>query len=146
MFFGSNFSLFIYNLMSSQKISLLIILVGIAISSLIFFFNFGNQKESKGLPPLGNVFIQAGKQTVEITAKGGFTPSASIAKAGVPTVLHITTEGTYDCSSVVSIPELGIRQNLPASGATTIDIGTRPVGVLNGTCGMGMYPFTIDFR
>jgi plastocyanin domain-containing protein len=132
--------------MSPQKISLLIILIGVAISSLIFFFDFGNQKEGKGLPPLGNVFIQAGKQTINITAKGGFEPATSIAKAGVPTVLRITTEGTYDCSSVVSIPELGVRKNLPASGVTEINIGTRPAGVLNGTCGMGMYPFTIEFK
>jgi plastocyanin domain-containing protein len=132
--------------MSSQKISLLIILVGIAISSLIFFSEFGSSKEGKGLPPLNNVFIQADKQIIEITAKGGFEPTTSIAKAGYPTTLKITTNGTYDCSSVVSIPELGIHQNLPANGVTNIDLGTRGVGVLNGTCGMGMYPFTIDFR
>jgi plastocyanin domain-containing protein len=132
--------------MSSQKISLLIILVGIAVSSLIFFFDFGGSKESKSLPSLGNVFIQADKQTIEITAKGGFEPATSIAKAGYPTTLKITTNGTYDCSSIVSIPELNIRQNLPANGITNIDLGTRGVGVLNGTCGMGMYPFTIDFR
>jgi plastocyanin domain-containing protein len=132
--------------MSPQKISLLIIFAGIAISSLIFFFDFGGSKGNTTLPSLGNVFLQAGEQTIEITAKGGFEPANSIAKAGYPTILKITTNGTFDCSSVVSIPELGIRQNLPASGVTKINLGTREVGVLNGTCGMGMYPFTIDFR
>ena len=93
-----------------------------------------------------NVYIQDGKQIIQITAKGVFEPASTIAKAGVPTTLRITTEGTFDCSSVISIPELKIRQNLPSSGTTDIDLGVRPAGVLDGTCGMGMYPFTIEFK
>lgn len=132
--------------MSSKTISLLIILAGIAVSGLIFFSDFGNKEGEGVVPQKNNVYIQDGKQIIQITAKGGFEPASTIAKAGVPTTLRITTEGTFDCSSVISIPELKIRQNLPSSGTTDIDLGVRPAGVLDGTCGMGMYPFTIEFK
>ena len=132
--------------MSSKQISILILLVGLVISAFIFFSDSAVPKGNTTLPYLGNVYVQAGKQTVEITAKGGFEPKTSVAKAGYPTTLQITTNGTYDCSSVISIPELSVRQNLPASGVTKIDLGTRGIGILNGTCGMGMYPFTVEFK
>ena len=133
--------------MSSKQISFIIILIGIVISAFIFFSGTPIPKgKSAVLPSLGNVFIQGGKQTVDITAKGGFEPKTSIAKTGVPTTLRITTNGTYDCSSSINIPERNIRQNLPANGVTEIDIGTHTPGILNGTCGMGMYPFTVEFK
>ena len=132
--------------MPPKYISLSIILAGLAISAFIFFSDSAVPKGNTTLPYLGNVYVQAGKQTVEINAKGGFEPETSVAKAGFPTILQITTNGTYDCSSVISIPELGVRQNLPANGVTKIDLGTRGVGILHGTCGMGMYPFTVEFK
>lgn len=85
-------------------------------------------------------------QIIEITAKGGYTPRSSIAKANVPTILRINTNGTFDCSSSVRIPSLGIFQNLPQSGVTDINLGTNGAGKLYGTCGMGMYPFEINFQ
>ncbi|MCK9351492.1 MAG: cupredoxin domain-containing protein [Candidatus Paceibacterota bacterium] len=133
--------------MSSKTISLIIIAIGIIVAGVIIFSGFGESKENAPSPlNLGNVFIQGGKQTVDIIAKGGFEPETSIAKSGVPTVLRITTKGTFDCSSVVNIPELGVRKNLPVNGVTEIDLGTRAPGTLNGSCGMGMYPFTIEFK
>jgi len=132
--------------MSSKFISLSIILVGLIISAFIFFSDTVAPQKNTTIPSLGNVYIQAGKQTVEINAKGGFEPETSGAKAGYPTMLKITTNGTFDCSSVISIPELGVRQNLPATGVTKIDLGTREAGILRGTCGMGMYPFAVEFK
>ncbi|MFA5830925.1 MAG: cupredoxin domain-containing protein [Candidatus Paceibacterota bacterium] len=132
--------------MSPKFISLSIILAGIVISAFIFFSDAVVPKKNTAIPYLGNVYVQAGKQIVEINAKGGFEPKTSNAKAGIPTTLQITTNGTFDCSSVISIPELGVRQNLPATGVTKIDLGTRDAGVLHGTCGMGMYPFTVEFK
>lgn len=93
-----------------------------------------------------NVKIVEGKQIIEIKAKGGFSPVHSIAKAGLPSILRINTNGTFDCSSVVRIPKLEISKNLPLTGITDIDIGTQSVGEIYGTCGMGMYPFDIDFK
>lgn len=93
-----------------------------------------------------NVTVVDGKQTIEIKAKGGYQPEKSIAKAGIPTVLRFDTNGTFDCSSSVRVPSLKISKMLPQTGVTDIDIGINKVGVLQGMCGMGMYPFEIDFQ
>jgi len=95
---------------------------------------------------LDNVSIVGGKQIIEIKARGGYTPSKSIAKAGIPTILRFTTEGTFDCSSSIRIQSLNIFKVLPQSGTTDIDLGTTTAGNLGGTCGMGMYPFQIEFK
>lgn len=93
-----------------------------------------------------NVTVVDGKQIIEIKAKGGFEPSKSTAKAGIPTILRFNTSGTFDCSSSVRIPNLGISKNLPQSGSTDIDIGVQQASSVTGTCEMGMYPFEIDFK
>ncbi len=90
-----------------------------------------------------NVTIVDGKQIVEIDAKGGYTPRVSLVKPGIPTVIRFNTRGTFDCSSVVSIPSKNVNQVLPSSGATEINLGTLEVGTLEGSCGMGMYPFEL---
>lgn len=93
-----------------------------------------------------NVSIVDGQQIVEISAKAGYTPRVSEVKAGVPTTLRINTQGTFDCSSQIRVPSLGISRSLPPSGVTDIALGTLNPGVLNGTCGMGMYPFQLDVK
>lgn len=93
-----------------------------------------------------NVSIEDGKQIIKISAKAGYQPRKSIAKAGVPTVIRFDTNGTFDCSSSVRIPSINISKSLPQTGSTDIDIGTQQVATLQGTCGMGMYPFEIEFQ
>lgn len=93
-----------------------------------------------------NVSIVDGKQIIEISAKGGYLPRKSIAKAGIPTIIRFDTKGTFDCSSSVRIPSMGISKLLPQTGSTDIDIGTQKVATLQGTCGMGMYPFEVEFQ
>lgn len=93
-----------------------------------------------------NVSIVDGKQIIEITARGGYQPRKSVAKAGIPTIIRFNTKGTFDCSSSVRIPSLGISKSLPQTGSTDIDIGSGKLGTLQGSCGMGMYPFEVEFQ
>ncbi|OHA83521.1 MAG: hypothetical protein A2937_00220 [Candidatus Yonathbacteria bacterium RIFCSPLOWO2_01_FULL_47_33b] len=93
-----------------------------------------------------NVTIVDGKQIVEIKARGGYQPRKSVAKAGIPTILRFDTNGTFDCSSSVRVPSLGISKTLPQTGVTDIDIGVGKAGTLQGMCGMGMYPFEVVFQ
>lgn len=93
-----------------------------------------------------NVSIVDGKQIIEITARGGYQPRKSIAKAGIPTIIRFNTKGTFDCSSSVRIPSLNISKSLPQTGSTDIDIGSGKLGTLQGSCGMGMYPFEVEFQ
>lgn len=94
-----------------------------------------------------NVRIVENQQIIALEAKGGFSPTTSIAKAGIPSVLQISTNGTYDCSSAISIPSLGYRENLPATGVANVEIPAQEAGTtINGTCSMGMYSFSISFE
>ncbi len=97
-------------------------------------------------PAAQNVTVIDGKQIIEITAKGEYQPRQSVAKAGIPTILRFNTQGTFDCTSAVRIPSMNISKNLPPSGVTDIDLGTQKIATLHGTCGMGMFPFQIDFQ
>lgn len=95
---------------------------------------------------VNNVSVVDGKQIIEIHAKGGYQPRKSIATAGLPTTIRFNTTGTFDCSSAVRIPSMNISKNLPQSGTTDIDIGISQLGTLKGSCGMGMYPFEVEFQ
>lgn len=92
-----------------------------------------------------NVFMEGEKQVVTIDARGGYLPEISVAKAGVPTIVRFNTTGTFDCSASVRIPSRDVSQILPQTGTTDIDVGINPTGPLTGNCGMGMYPFEIEF-
>lgn len=93
-----------------------------------------------------NVSMEGETQIVEIDAKGGYSPKISTAKAGVPTIVRLKTSGTYDCSSVVSVPALGFQKTLEATGVTDIEVSPQLAqGTLEGVCAMGMYNFSVKF-
>lgn len=96
--------------------------------------------------PTNNVSTVDGKQIIEIKAKGGYSPRITVAKANIPTILRFNTNSTFDCSSYIRIPSMKITKILSQSGATDIDLGSQQAGKLQGTCGMGMYFFEIDFK
>jgi plastocyanin domain-containing protein len=100
---------------------------------------------NKARPPENNVSIVEGVQIVDLRARGGYQPRKSVAKAGVPTIIRFTTNGTFDCSTAVRIPSLNIARTLQTKGTTEIEIGAQQAGLLRGSCGMGMYPFEIEF-
>lgn len=94
-----------------------------------------------------NVVVENGVQVIDLTAKGGYQPRSTIASADMPTVLRVSTNATFDCSSALTIPSLGYAKNLPPSGVTEIDIPSQPSGTtLQGMCSMGMYKFSIAFN
>jgi plastocyanin domain-containing protein len=93
-----------------------------------------------------NVSVIGNEQVINISAKGGYNPRVSTAKAGIPTVIRFQTQGTFDCSSYVRIPSLNVNKILPRTGTTEIDLGIPKIGTLQGSCGMGMYPFQIQFE
>ena len=133
--------------MKSIGTSALLFLIAAAVVSVVavILITHGGTKAGDTAPT--NVSSVAGKQTIEISAKGGFSPRATTAKADTPTTLKIKTSGTFDCSSSVSIPKLGYQTNLPPTGETVIDVPPQKAGsTLTGLCSMGMYSFTIRFQ
>lgn len=98
------------------------------------------------VPAGNNVSIVDGQQIIDLTAKGGYSPRVSTAKAGIPTIIRFHTTGTFDCSSSVRIPSMGVSKSLPPTGTTDIAIASPEPGLLQGMCGMGMYPFQVNFQ
>ncbi len=125
---------------------LTLISLGIAVVLIGGVFFITRKSDTGSSASADNVTIVGDKQVIDLRAKGGYSPKQSTAKAGVPTVLKVDTNGTFDCSSVIRIPGMNITKNLPPSGSTEIDLGNPQVGLLQGTCGMGMYRFAINFN
>jgi plastocyanin domain-containing protein len=94
-----------------------------------------------------NVSVVDGKQYIDVMAKGGYSPRSIVAKAGMPTVLRVKTQGTFDCSSGLTIPKLKYQKNLPPTGVEEIPVSAdQAQGTLQGMCSMGMYSFKIAFN
>jgi plastocyanin domain-containing protein len=129
-----------------------ILLLGVVIGFVVYKVSDSNDpsqantQKTQNTQNVQNVSVVDGKQVVEITARGGYTPRKTTAKAGIPTVLRVDTNGSYDCSIALRIPKLNIAKNLEPTATTDIDLGTPKTGKMNGICGMGMYSFEIDFQ
>ncbi len=109
----------------------------------------GSSKQGGGQMPIdgSNVRVENGTQIITIGAKGGYRPRATAAKANLPTKLEVVSNGTFDCSSAIAIPQLGYRANLPPNGTTEINVPPQAAGTtLRGMCQMGMYSFTLIFN
>jgi len=128
-----------------NKITIASIIIAVALIGAVLILGRGGSSAENNIPA-NNVSVVDGKQIIEITARGGYSPRKSVAKAGLPTIIRFNTNGTFDCSSFVRIPSMNIGQSLAQSGTTDIDVGTPSAKTLQGTCGMGMYPFEIDFQ
>ena len=97
--------------------------------------------------PSTNVSMEGEKQIIEITAKGGYSPGKTTAKAGVPTILRVKTNSTFDCSAALRIKSLGYSKTLPATGTTDIEVPAQLAGsTLKALCSMGMYNFEVQFQ
>lgn len=127
----------------------MIISIVFSAAVIVFAFWFISLKPPAGGSggPLPTATIVDGKQIIDITAKGGYSPRAVTAKAGMPTVLRVRTNNTFDCSSSVVIPKLSYQKFLQPSGSEDIEISAEQAqGTLQGLCAMGMYNFQITFK
>lgn len=132
------------------SIGVAVLLIGGAIaytSNIVCVGNSCSTSPSHNNQKVGEIRTIDGKQVIEISVKGGYSPRKTIAKAGVPTLLRMKTNGTFDCSSSLMIPQLNYRKILSSSGVEDIEIpASKAIGVLRGLCSMGMYNFEIDFE
>ena len=128
-----------------MKTALAVVVAGVLIGGAILLVGTGSGQATAA--SVANVSLINGKQIVEIGVKGGYSPKLTAAKANMPTILRMKTNGTFDCSSGVVIPRLSYRQNLPPSGETDIEVPPQQSGTtLQGVCVMGMYHFAVQFN
>lgn len=128
-----------------MKTAIISIFVSVLLVTGMIYLN-KKDDSSEQVTSANNVTMEDGIQVIEVTAKGGYQPESSVAKAGVPTILRFKTEGTFDCSSAIRIASMNISKNLATTGTTDIELGSQEAGTLQGSCGMGMYPFEIKFE
>ena len=93
------------------------------------------------------------QQVIEVTARtGGYSPGKIEAKAGVPTVLIMKSDGAYGCERAFNVYDPGTKkvllsEILPENGQTKFDLGAQAKGTqLYGVCSMGMYYFQMLFN
>ena len=127
----------------TQRHAIFLTLIFLVIICLIFIKLNDNQEPYSS----ENIRLESNKQIILITAKGGYLPKNTLAKANIPSVLKVNTQGTYDCSASLVIPELNFKQFLPPQGETQIEIPPQKPGTkITGLCSMGMYNFTLNFN
>lgn len=114
--------------------------------AIVYFINSLRSTPEKTSETLSDVTNSGDIQYIDMTAKGGYTPTSITAKANTKTILKVKTSNTFDCSSAIVIPGIGYRDNLPPTAVTEITIPPQKENtVLKGTCTMGMYRFSIKF-
>ena len=125
----------------------IIITLGLIVAMGIIFIGGSKKEVANSVTSAQNIEMRNGIQYITVNAGGGYSPSVSSAKAGIPTKLIMKTKGVYDCSSSLAIKSIGFQKILPQTGATEIDLGTPKVGEpIRGVCGMGMYNFVVNFN
>ncbi|MFA7309733.1 MAG: cupredoxin domain-containing protein [Candidatus Paceibacterota bacterium] len=122
--------------------------IAILVSALILggIFYWGASRSNSIENNVAAVSIESGTQIITISAKGGYSPRVVEATKGVPTILRMKTNGTFDCSASLVIPKLSYQKFLPSSGTEEIPISAEQAqGTMQGLCSMGMYNFQIRF-
>ncbi|HZA26564.1 MAG TPA: cupredoxin domain-containing protein, partial [Actinomycetota bacterium] len=109
---------------------------GIALIAALAYFFFG-PKEAR------RAEVRGGLQEVEITVKGGYSPSLIRVQQGVPLRLVFDRQERGECTSEVVFPDFRLRRALPAFARTTIDLTPERSGEFGFACGMNMVHGTL---
>ncbi len=125
-----------------NKSIILSLLTAVAIIASAYLLTTGSHSTTDS----STVSIVNGIQVIDLLAKNGYSPNLIAAKAGMPTTLRVKTDGTYDCSASLTVPQIGYRKFLQPTGSEDIAISAAQAhGTLNGVCAMGMKSFKVQF-
>ena len=87
--------------------------------------------------------VEGGRQVVDVTVKGGYSPSLIRVEAGTPVRLRFHRQENSDCTSRVVFPDLRKSTSLGAFGTTTLDLDIAEPGEYSWACGMNMLHGTL---
>ncbi|KAB8180857.1 heavy metal translocating P-type ATPase [Microbispora catharanthi] len=110
---------------------LVVILLAVALISFLLWFFFAPRKA-------GLATLSGGKQEVEVTVKGGYSPDVIRVRQGVPLRLVFDRQESGECTSHVVFPDFGLNQSLPAFQRTVVELIPAHSGEYGFACGMNM--------
>jgi len=123
-----------------QPIEIAVVVGGIAaIAWVNWYFFLAGRRGAAADAKVG----ATGLQQAVIRVEGGYSPSRVRLSAGRPARLVFDRREDSSCSEEVVIPDLGIRQFLPAHQRTGVDLPAPRPGTYEFTCGMGMLRGTL---
>jgi P-type Cu+ transporter len=99
-------------------------------AALAWFF-FGPRQSSRAE-------VRAGVQEVEVTVKGGYSPSVIRVRQGVPLRMTFDRQEGGECTSEVVFPDFRMRRTLPAFARSTVELLPDQTGEFGFACGMNM--------
>ncbi len=80
-----------------------------------------------------------GKQVIDLKVDGlDYFPTKFTLKKGVPVEWNIDGRNAQGCAQIISVPKLGITEQLPKDSIKTITFTPQQTGKITFTCGMGM--------
>lgn len=85
------------------------------------------------------VEAQAVSGSVDIIAKGGYSPEAIKVPVGETTTLNFMRKTPSSCLEEVVIPDFKIKKFLPEDETVSIEITPEKAGEYEFACGMNMY-------
>src|SRR6266545_481947 len=110
---------------------LLVTSAGILLIGALALFFFG-PKES------GRAELRGEMQEVDVTVKGGYSPSVIRVRQGVPLRIAFNRQEGGECTSEVVFSDFRVRRTLPAFARTTVELLPERIGEFGFACGMNM--------
>jgi Cu+-exporting ATPase len=113
-----------------------VILGGIALIAALGWYFFAPRKAT-------HAQVEGGRQVVDITVKGGYSPNLIRVQAGTPVRLRFDRQENSDCTARVVFPDFRKSASLAAFGTTTLDLEVQEPGEYSWACGMNMLHGTL---
>ena len=113
--------------------AIFVTLGGLALAGLVLWYFFFSSR-----PVVAAQATAGGVQQVDITVKGGYSPSTIEVAYGQPVQLNFYRDEENSCSEELLMPDFNVRRDLPAFQTTRVELLPQQPGRYEFTCGMGM--------
>ena len=108
----------------------------------IYGINFGFGKNNKVID--SDVKVESGKQIINMeVVNSGYVPNYFMVKKGIPVKWVINGKNVFGCQGYFVVPNLNISKTLE-QGENIFEFTPKDLGIINFSCGMGMYRGKIE--
>lgn len=116
-----------------DSVALFVTIGGLALTGLVLWYFFFSSRLAVAAQS-----TSGGVQQVDITVKGGYSPSVIEVTHGQPVQLNFYRDEENSCSEELLMPDFNVRRDLPAFQTTLVELLPEQPGRFDFTCGMGM--------